>query len=57
LTAPGTWDIVGSMTDLKKAIDLTFLRGQLLALYTLRNKMQETINKIEAQIKEGENEK
>ena len=47
----------GNMTDIKKAIDLTFLRGQLLALYTLRNKMQETINKIEAQIKEGENEK
>ena len=56
MTGPGLWDIVGSMTDIKKAIDLTFLRGQLLALYTLRNKMQETINKIEAQIKEGEND-
>ena len=42
------------MTNINKAIDLTFLRGQLLALYTLRNKMQETINKLEDQIKEGE---
>ena len=56
MTGPGLWDIVGPMTDIKKALDLTYLRGQLLALYTLRNKMQETINKIEAQIKEGEND-
>ena len=32
------------MTDIAKAIDLTYLRGQVIALYKLKNKMQETIN-------------
>ena len=42
------------MTDISKAIDLTYLRGQVVALYKLRNKMQETIDKLEEEIKEEE---
>mgnify|MGYP003154262585 FL=1 len=42
------------MTDIAKAIDLTYLRGQVIALYKLKNKMQETINELEEKIKEGE---
>ena len=42
------------MTDIAKAIDLTYLRGQVIALYKLKNKMQETINKLEEEIKEEE---
>jgi predicted transcriptional regulator len=42
------------MTDISKAIDLTYLRGQVIALYKLKNKMQETINKLEEEIKEEE---
>ena len=42
------------MTDISKAIDLTYLRGQVIALYKLKNKMQETINKLEEEIKEKE---
>jgi len=58
LTAPGLWDIVGSMTDIiKKGLDLTYLRGQVIALLKLSADIQSTINKLEAQIKEGENEK
>ena len=43
------------MTDIKNALDLTYLRGKLLALYELRNDMQETINKLEEKIKKTEN--
>ena len=58
MTAPGLWDIVGSMTDIiKKGLDLTYLRGQVIALLKLSADIQSTINKLEAQIKEGENEK
>ncbi len=42
------------MTDISKAIDLTYLRGQVIALYKLKNKMQETIDKLEEEIKEEE---
>ena len=55
LTGPGTWDILGSMTDIiKKGLDLTYLRGQVIALLKLSADIQSTINKLEAQIKEGE---
>jgi len=56
LTGPGTWDILGSMTDIKKAIDLTYLRGQVIALMRLSANIQSTINKLEEEIKDGENE-
>ena len=46
----------GTMTYIKKAIDLTYLRGQVIALLKLSADIQSTINKLEAQIKEGENE-
>ena len=42
-------------TAIKKGLDLTYLRGQVIALLKLSNNIQETINKLEAQIKEGEN--
>jgi predicted transcriptional regulator len=57
LTAAGLWDIVGSMTDIKKAINQSYLRGQVIALYKLKANMQDTINKLEDQIKEDEKEK
>jgi len=41
---------------IKKGLDLTYLRGQVVALLRLSNNIQETINKLEAQIKEGEND-
>ena len=41
----------------KKGLDLTYLRGQVIALLKLSANIQTTINKLEAQIKEGENEK
>tara|TARA_R100000365_G_C2669920_1_gene19552 strand:- start:287 stop:448 length:162 start_codon:yes stop_codon:yes gene_type:complete len=44
------------MTDIKKAIDLTYLRGQVIALLKLSANIQTTINKLEAEIKEGEND-
>ena len=56
LTGPGTWDILGSMTDIKKAIDLTYLRGQVIALMRLSANIQSTINKLEEEIKKGEND-
>ena len=56
MTAQGLWDIVGSMTDIKKAIDLTYLRGQVIALMRLSANIQSTINKLEEEIKDGENE-
>jgi|TARA_R110000764_G_scaffold6882_1_gene25303 hypothetical protein len=40
--------------DIKKAIDAAYLRGQVVALYKLKVNMQDTINKLEDQIKEGE---
>ena len=57
LTGPGTWDIVGSMTDIKKALDSTYLQGQVIALMKLSASIQSTITKLEAQIKESENDK
>ena len=44
------------MTDIKKAIDLTYLRGQVIALLKLSANIQTTINKLEQEIKDGENE-
>ena len=47
----------GNMTDIyKKGLDLTYLRGQVIALLKLSANIQTTINKLEAEIKEGENE-
>ena len=56
MTAAGTWDIVGSMTYISKAIDLTYLRGQVIALMRLSANIQSTINKLEEEIKKGEND-
>ena len=44
------------MTDIKKAIDLTYLRGQVIALLKLSANIHKKINELEAEIKEGENE-
>ena len=41
---------------IKQGLDLTYLRGQAIALYKLEVNIRSTINKLEAQIKEGENE-
>ena len=60
MTGPGLWDIVGSMTKdiYKKGLDLTYLRGQVIALMKLSANIQSTINKLEEEIKEREkNEK
>ena len=46
----------GNMIDIKKGLDLTYLRGQVIALLKLSANIQTTINKLEAEIKEGENE-
>ena len=40
--------------NIKKAIDAAYLRGQVIALYKLKVNMQDTINKLEDQIKEYE---
>ena len=40
--------------DIKKVINQAYLRGQVLALYKLKVNMQDTINKLEDQIKEDE---
>jgi hypothetical protein len=40
--------------NIKKAIDAAYLRGQVIALYELKVNMQDTINKLEDQIKEYE---
>ena len=49
---------MGSMTDIKKGLDLTYLRGQVIALMKLSANIQSTINKLEEEIKEREkNEK
>jgi len=42
------------MTDISKAIDLTYLRGQVIALMKLNANIQSTINKLEEEIREGE---
>ena len=60
MTAPGLWDIVGSMPyTIKRGLDLTYLRGQVIALMKLNANIQTAINKLEEEIKEkeGENEK
>ena len=58
MTASGTWDIVGSMTNtIKRGLDLTYLRGQVIALMKLNANIQTAINKLEEEIKEKENEK
>ena len=44
------------MTDISKAIDLTYLRGQVIALMKLSANIQSTINKLEEEIKKGEEE-
>ena len=41
---------------IKKGLDLTYLRGQVVALYKLEVNIRSTINKLEEEIKEGENE-
>jgi hypothetical protein len=43
--------------DIKKAIDAAYLRGQVIALLKLSADIQSTINKLETQIKEGENDR
>mgnify|MGYP003637522877 FL=1 len=40
--------------NIKKAIDAAYLRGQVIALYKLKVNMQDTIDKLEDQIKEYE---
>ena len=48
----------GIMTNIyKRGLDLTYLRGQVVALYKLMANLQSTINKLEAEIKDRENEK
>ena len=50
----------GTMTSIyKNGLDLTYLRGQVIALMKLNANIQTTINKLEEEIKEkeGENEK
>ena len=42
------------MTDISKAIDLTYLRGQVIALMKLNANILSTINTLEEEIKEGE---
>ena len=56
MTGSGFWVIMGIMTDIKKALDLTYSRGQLIALMKLRSNIQSTINKLEEEIKKGEND-
>ena len=42
------------MTNVKKALDLTYLRGQVIALLKLSANIHKKINELEAEIKEGE---
>jgi len=44
------------MIDIKKGIDLTYLRGQVIALLKLSSNITSTINKLEEEIKKGEDE-
>jgi len=63
-SSTGPWRILqgpaltmeGNMTDIKKGLDLTYLRGQVIALMKLSANIQSTINKLEEEIKERENE-
>jgi len=54
LTGPGLWDIMGSMTNINKALDLTYLRGQVIALMKLNANIQKQINDLEEKIKKEE---
>ena len=47
----------GSMTQIKNAMDLTYLRGQVISLYRLSLDIQKQIKKLEAEIEKGENAK
>jgi hypothetical protein len=47
----------GYMIDIKKGLDLTYLRGQVIALLKLSSNITSTINKLEEEIKKGENER
>jgi len=40
----------------KKALDSTYLKGQVIALMKLSANIQSTINKLEEEIKKGEND-
>ena len=42
------------MTDISKAINLTYLRGQVIALMKLSANIQSTISKLEEEIKKEE---
>ena len=42
---------------IKRGLDLTYLRGQVVALLKLSNNIQATIYKLEEEIKKGEDEK
>ena len=39
---------------IKNGLDLTYLRGQVVALYKLSGNIQKKINELEAEIKEKE---
>ncbi len=54
MTGPGLWDIMGSMTNINKALDLTYLRGQVIALMKLNANIQKQINDLEEKIKKEE---
>ena len=54
MTGPGLWDIMGSMTNINKALDLTYLRGQVIALMKLNANIQKKINDLEEKIKKEE---
>ena len=43
-----------NMDIVKKGLDLTYLRGQVIALMKLSANIQSTINKLEEEIKEKE---
>ena len=42
------------MSDIEKAIDLTYLRGQVVALYKLKINIMDTIKKLEEKIEKNE---
>ena len=44
------------MTEITKSLDLTYLRGQVIALYKLMANIQKTINDLESKIKKEEND-
>ena len=44
----------GIMTEITKAIDLTYLRGQVIALLRLNANIQKQINDLEEKIKKEE---